>query len=709
MKLYSVGFFSLFFNSFRLHLSFTYSPLWIALCALLAAGLTYLGYQLFWKDKELSKPTVIGMAALRFLLLFLVSFLLIQPVIESLERKVEKPVIAVLVDNSASMTLKQDSLRLTEQVSQLEFDLANKLGENAEVKVYRFSNGITSGQLDFDGKSTNIGEAISNTETIFDGANLAGVVLVSDGISNEGMGIEALAERISVPVYALGVGDSTEVIDAQVANLRGNKVVYLGNKTPLIAQVKAKQMLGKQLKVVLKENGKQLEEKLLEVNVDAYFKELTFYPAPTKVGYNKYQVEIKATEGESVLANNTKTLVVEAVESKRKIALIASAPHPDINAVSLALQAADNIEVEAKIGKYNANWISDYDGFFYFPYGKMEYNQSQIWTELVKSGKPLFLFLGPNADWAYFNKTNMGFTIDNAKGENKVNPLLNENFELFSYAGFDRTLLRDLPPVATTFGEYKTAPGTQVLMYQNLGGLQTDFPLVGFYQKDNRRVGVCFAEGVWQWRMSEFFSNENATQFDQLFQKSLQYLFANYNKKNFVVNHNSQYAETDNVLLSAELYDESFSFLPGKDISLKLEYEDSVDYNYLFDKRESGYGLSLGELLPGKYSYNAMVKVNGKTRSAGGVFYVNNIDKEALSSVAQFSSLRKLAVESGGTFAELDNPTVVLNALQKKDNLVALSYTKSSFQDLVNFKWFFFLVLVLASAEWLLRKLSGIV
>ena len=693
-----------------MNLSFGYNPLLIVVCLLLAAVGSWWGYRNIAKDSEIATAKQWLLASLRFATVFLVSFLLLYPVLESEERKVEQPVVAVLVDNTSSVLLKADSTKLTQQLADFTNQLQTTVGGKANVQVFAFDEaGITNKKNDFEGKSTNISQALNAVNVTFDGANIGAIVVASDGIANEGLSPASLGQNSAVPIFALGIGDSSEVKDVQVDNVLTNKVVYLGNKTPFIVQIKAKQLANASAEIKLLENGKLLQKETFTINSNSFFREFNFQALPTKKGFNKYTISVSPLDGEQSVSNNSRVVVVEAVENKRKVALIVSAPHPDVNAVSLGLQQLDNLEVVTVVGKTNVDVIDDYDGFFYFPYGPMGYNETKFASELIGSGKPLFLFIGPNTDLNYFNKTRLGFSIEKSKGINKVHPRVNKGFELFAFENFESKVLRDLAPVEVAFGEYKLNPGTQVLMYQDLGGLKTEFPLLGFFQQEKRRVGVCFAEGIWQWRMNEFYSTDKSERFDKLFQQSLQYLFANYNKKNFVVSNEAQYNETDEVKLSAELYDASFSFLPGKDISLTLSYEDSVEFNFLFDKAAQSYALDAGRLSPGKYTYKAEVEVDGKMRTENGVFYVNQINKEALTSVADFAGLRKMAAESGGQFAIMDDATKIVQSINQDESLVSVSYLKSSFNDLAEFKLYFLLILVLVSAEWLIRKLSGLI
>ena len=90
----------------------TEKPWWFILfCMALGAGYAFLFYPYKTLKTEQGKPAVLQMtmAGLRALLVTLLSFLLLSPLIRSLHREVEKPVVVIAQDNSHSILLNKDS------------------------------------------------------------------------------------------------------------------------------------------------------------------------------------------------------------------------------------------------------------------------------------------------------------------------------------------------------------------------------------------------------------------------------------------------------------------------------------------------------------------------------------------------------------------------------------------------------------------------
>ena len=86
-------------------------PIWLSVfCVLLGAIYAFLLYRKEEKFNEIAPWLIKLMAGFRFLLVTLLAFLLLSPFIKTLFNKVEKPVIIIAQDNSASILLNKDSV-----------------------------------------------------------------------------------------------------------------------------------------------------------------------------------------------------------------------------------------------------------------------------------------------------------------------------------------------------------------------------------------------------------------------------------------------------------------------------------------------------------------------------------------------------------------------------------------------------------------------
>ena len=113
-----------------------------------------------------------------------------------------------------------------------------------------------------------------------------------------------------------------------------------------------------------------------------------------------------------------------------------------------------------------------------------------------------------------------------------------------------------------------------------------------------------------------------------------------------------------------------------------------------------------GGLGEGVYRYRATTEVKGKTEEVKGEFLLAEQNQESQNLTADFGLLRNLAENTGGKFYTLANANQLTTDLSSSE-LKSLIHSEESFHPLINLKAVFFLLLLLISTEWFLRKYSG--
>ena len=89
------------------------------------------------------------------------------------------------------------------------------------------------------------------------------------------------------------------------------------------------------------------------------FRTKFFLPA-NDLGTQSYTVSLSKIEGELNTENNSQNFFIDVLESKQKILLLTSKSHPDIFAITTAIEQNENFEVHQK-------FMDDFDGN-YEPY-----------------------------------------------------------------------------------------------------------------------------------------------------------------------------------------------------------------------------------------------------------------------------------------------------------------------------------------------------
>jgi hypothetical protein len=235
----------------------------------------------------------------------------------------------------------------------------------------------------------------------------------------------------------------------------------------------------------------------------------------------------------------------------------------------------------------------------------------------------------------------------------------------------------------------------------------TEQPLIAFSELNGVKEGIILGEGIWRWKISNYQQAQNHDAFEEIFGKIIQYLSVKTDKRLFRINYQNTYKEGDDIEMDAVLYNDSYEPIVEPDIRINIMNEAGKSFGYQFSKNESAYFLNIPGLPVGNYRFEASTKVGSKTLKENGTFNVKQVNIEALNTTADHQLLNAIAHKSGGQMLFPQQLKQLTALLEKKEEIVPVSYTQEKLQDLVNLKWVFFLLISLLTAEWFLRKRFG--
>lgn len=151
--------------------------------------------------------------SLRMIALFCLFLVLSEPILTLAKKYTQKPVVALLVDVSRSMSLKgENTSRRDELQHLLKNDVFNRLSSLAELRTFGFADSLipleTGGKYpDSVGNATAVGEAVKTVENDLNQENLRGIVLLSDGTNNLGEDPVLVSKSKNLPIYTSGIGE----------------------------------------------------------------------------------------------------------------------------------------------------------------------------------------------------------------------------------------------------------------------------------------------------------------------------------------------------------------------------------------------------------------------------------------------------------------------------------------------------------------------
>lgn len=682
-------------------------PLWfIPFCLLL--GVIYAGI-FYYKENKFEGIAVWlkrTMLTLRFLLISLLAFLLLSPFLKTIFNKVDKPIIIIAQDNSSSIILAHNAtFNKTAYLENLA-NLRTTLSENYEVRSFTFGEKITEQPtIDFSEKTTNIAQLFEEINTKFYNRNIGALILASDGIYNEGSNPVFSANKTVFPVYSIALGDTTIHPDIILKEIKSNKITFLDNQFPIEISGFAQSCLGKKTTLTVAHKGKTVFSKEFSISTKQQLLNESIFIKATEVGVQRYTISFSVVNGEISTTNNAKDIYVEVLDGRQNILILANAPHPDIKALKNGIEFNENYNV-------TTSFFSDFDGNI-APFNLIIFHQipatRPAWMNTIEKEQMATLYiLGNQTLFNQFNAMNTGLNVQNTNNRfNSVFAHVPDNFPLFILSEETKKQIQYFPPLESAFGEYRLKENGYILFQQKIGAVVTNNPLLVFFQKDKQKTAILCGEGIWRWRMSDFSKNNNHNAFNELINKTVQFLAVKDNKNKFRIISKNSFNENEEIVFNAELYNDSYELINEPEITIELKNEDDKKYNFVFNKTAKSYFLNAGMLPVGSYEYVATVKLGDKTFTEKGQFQVNALLLEANNTVANHQLLQNLSEKLNGKMLYPNQLNQLAEMINKDNNIASIIYEETDLKELINLRWIFFILLGLLSLEWFLRKRNG--
>lgn len=692
-------------------LTFQYPTWYLLLCILL--GLAF-ALALYFRDTRFrEKANWLNwlLAALRFLAVSLISLFLLSPLLKSVERTTKKPIIIIGQDASESVANALDNkLELTNQLKNLE----EALGDEFDVRTYAFGTQVRPG-LDtaFTDKVSNLTELLKTVNDLYSGENLGAVIMASDGIFNEGSNPAYFNGQFSVPIYTIALGDTTPQKDLLIKRAFHNKIAYLGDQFSVQVDIAAQNCSSQSTKLdVYQVNGNAttlLQSFPINIDRNDFFQTKEIVLDANKSGLQRFRFTLSGVVGEVTLANNRKDIFVDVLDARQKILVLANAPHPDLSAIKQSIETNKNYEVTIQTIKKFEGKIADYDFAILHQLPSKTSDASFILNALDKEKTPRWFITGMQTDYNRLNQIQSLLSVrTDGRNTNDVQGRFAPGFNYFNLEEELKGEVPNYPPLIAPFGEFSEGAGAQVLLYQRIRKIDTQFPLLVLGEENGIRTGILAGEGIWKWRLFNYLQNEDHFLFDSFVSKIVQFVSLKEDKRKFRVSlPKNIFNENEPVLLDAELYNQSYELINGPDVSITISDSDGKEFTYVFNKSGNAYTLNAGILPVGNYRYMATVSPDGEQLTFSGEFSIQPIQLESYATTANHGLLSLLSERYGGQMVSLAESDQLVNLIQNENTIAPVIYSTSKNKSLINLRWLFFVLFVLLAVEWFLRRYFG--
>ncbi|MBA3397699.1 MAG: hypothetical protein H0T89_34060 [Deltaproteobacteria bacterium] len=760
------------FNEYRWVMLAPWGRVGLALGGAAVFGIIALAWRATRGASAWRRATLIGLragAAVAALVVFL------QPAVELRQVAREPNRIAILIDDSRSMGLaeKPDGPTRIERVRQMLAASQEALAAWAvdhKLDYYTFSETLSATSLqglvsaNATGKATLVRKALDQIRSRYEGRDLAGILLISDGASTGGFAedsgegvvrdfLKALDTRVHT-VWAARSG----LKDVAVARVMADEFAFVRTVVRIDAVIRTTGLPARKVPVTLSTDGQPLREKLVDLPAGQQEVTVTFEVTPPRVGRYVYEIAVPVATGEAVVENNTRSFVVRVIRDKIRVLQVAGQPSWDVRSLRQMLKSNPNVDLisffilrtqddiqgnvqndemslipfptrelfEQQLPSFDLIILQDFE---FMPYGISEYLDNI--RAYVEGGGGLAM-LGGAASFSsggyygtpvaaalpveLYGPFDRGPILDTAKFSPQLTNagMLHPVTSLRYSADDNAAVWKALPPLeGVNLIASAKADATVLATHPKLktkAGKPMPVIVAGEYGK-GRSLAVT-TDTVWRWGfMAAARPGDDGRQYTKFWETSMRWLIQDPDLRNLHVDSDAvEYIPGAPVRTTVRLLGRDYQPLPGGIVSLVVRRgadparAEEVQTTKLTVGEDGTAVFELGGLAPGVYRVQGHATIAGRQVDASDIFLVREGGNELDRPVGDPAALEAIASGTGGRAL---GPVDKLPRRLDFDPPRIVRVDRRTDVELWSRPGLLFLVVGLLGLEWLLRQRSG--
>ena len=725
-------------------------PLWAFVLGVIAAGALLLWHVRRHRGLLTGvRPLVIWMLETAMVALLL--FLLWHPAISIATLRPQQNVVAVMVDDSRSMAIRDGSpTRSAQAAALLDHKLLAALGEKFQVRLYRFGKDPEriqkTAQLTANEPASRIGSSLEQVLAESSTLPLGAVVLLSDGADNSGgIDLDTISQirRRHIPVHTIGFGREKTEKDVEISDVVLPSHTLADSRLSALVTFRQYGYAGQKALLSVRDGSKLLASHEVQLKGDGTPQSEPLLFSAGMPGPKTLEIAIDPLPGEENRGNNSLHRLVNVESRKPRILYIEGEPRWEFKFIRRAAEDDNSLQLASML-RTTQNKI--YRQGFSDPH--------ELEDGFPNKPEELFAFDGliiGSVEANYFTQTQQDLIRDFADRRGGGILFLGGRFALAD-GGYQHSPLAELLPVelpASTatfhrdFSEQElTAQGRaslicrlvedpernaerwskmpQLANYNEVGEPKPGavdlldvvpagrrrMPLLVTENYGHGRTAVFATSGSWRWRM---WQDHTDTTHATFWQQLLRYLVSDSPKQVTGSTTRPVLSDETKVTLRATVKDKAFQPVSNAVVEAHIVGPDGASSTVELTPQpleEGAYTADWNADKPG--SYMAEI-VAGRDKDEIGrdvvIFRREDGVAENFHTNQNRELLQKLASETGGRYY----PAADAGRLADEISYSEAGITTRETKDLWDMPVVFLLALLLRGSEWVLRRRWGVV
>ncbi len=739
-----------------MHFAYPLSWWLAALLAAAAAMVAVLVYRRPIVPVPRGRRVLLG--SLRALALFLLALLLFRPFILAPPQGAREAVVPVIVDDSRSMGIADadGGSRLDEARSLLTGRLLPALQGRFKVDTYGAGDQLVAApgvaDLRADARHSDLTGAIEAARERYRGQRVAALIVVSDG-GDTGTGGDDDADGSGPPVFTIGVGSVAGPPDREVLGVVAGEQRLDQASVDLHASVVSRGYGRRSFPVRLLANGQTLESRTVTPDADGAPIDQVFTVSPNPLTPTVYTVEVPAEAGEAVPENNTQSVLVNPAGRKRRVLVLEGAPGFDHSFLTRALGHDPGLDLDSVTRKgqtdagqatylvqaaadrsatllggfpatreglfnYDAVVLANVEGdflsrdqlaqladFVSVRGGGLLVLGARSFSPQGLSGTPLEPALPVALSDRTIGLVMPGFTERGPADKVLLTPEGERHPIMRFGATLDdtRRLWSQMPALAATTPLGAPRPGATVLAVTTADGGEL-LPAVAVERYGQGRSMVFAGEGSWRWRM---LLPATDRRYETFWRQAVRWLAGPApDPVSLAVPASAE--PGDAVTIDVVARTRAFAPVAGASVDGTLTKPGGDTAPLTIRRAGEGHGEFSGVVRPDQPGlYRVQVEARRGTDRIGSAdrwFYVGGSDREFADPRLNEALLARMARDSGGQYVRAADAATIVPALER----IAPTPEAPERRDLWHEPWAFGFIVLLLSAEWVLRRRWGL-